>query len=280
MKKISKKKLPVQKPQAKKPSKKNGRIIALAMVNVIAFIAVLVGNYLAVSLPLGGMTTWALADLYPNLFTPAGLTFSIRWLIYLLLTGFVVRQVIDLFKKQSLWITKKIGIRFLLSCITNIGRLFARHFRQVFLSVIVMLCFLVVLIVIAKKIGLGKKLWTWKDKLLVHVPFSIYLGRISVAIIANISARLVHIGRNMRGMSDIFRTILVIIVATALSLRQMKKYYNIVFALVVVRAFVGIIIKRIAVDPAYAASIIRTLGICIAIITAGIGRRFDKWRKN
>jgi hypothetical protein len=84
----------------------------------------------------------------------------------------------------------------------------------------------------------------------------------------------------MRGMTDIFWTILVIIVATLLSLRQIKKYYNIIFALVVVRAFLGIIIKRIAIDPLYAANIIRTLGICIAIITGGIGRRFDKWRKN
>lgn len=71
-------------------------------------------------------------------------------------------------------------------------------------------------------------------------------------------------------MTDIFWTILVIIVATVLALRNLKKTYNIIFALVVIWAFIGIIIKRIAVDPIYASSIIWTLGICIVVITAGI----------
>ncbi|MEI6673206.1 MAG: hypothetical protein WCL02_08070 [bacterium] len=74
----------------------------------------------------------------------------------------------------------------------------------------------------------------------------------------------------MRGISDISWTILVIIVAACLALLSLKKTANIIFALVVIRAFIGIIIKRVAVDPVYASSIIRTLGICIAIITAGI----------
>jgi hypothetical protein len=74
----------------------------------------------------------------------------------------------------------------------------------------------------------------------------------------------------MFGLSDIFRTILVTIVATLLALVSLKKTYNIVFALVVIWAFIGIIIKRVSVDPVYASGIIRTLGICIAIIAAGI----------
>ena len=74
----------------------------------------------------------------------------------------------------------------------------------------------------------------------------------------------------MFGQTDIFWTILVIIVATLLSLLSLKKTYNIMFALVVIWAFIGIIIKRVSVDPVYASSIIRTLGICIAVITAGI----------
>ena len=52
------------------------------------------------------------------------------------------------------------------------------------------------------------------------------------------------------------------------------------FALVVIRAFIGIIIKRLAVDPVYAKEIIWVLGICITIITAGIGARWNLWKKN
>jgi hypothetical protein len=74
----------------------------------------------------------------------------------------------------------------------------------------------------------------------------------------------------MFGLSDVFWTILVIIVATILGLLSLKKAYNIMFVLVVIRAFIGIIIKRVSVDPVYASSIIRTLGICIAVLAAGI----------
>ena len=85
----------------------------------------------------------------------------------------------------------------------------------------------------------------------------------------------------MRGMTDIFWTILVIIVAALLALLQLYKKNNIIFALVVVWAFLGIIIKRVQVDPIYAQSIIRTTGICIALITAaiglGIGRLGAQW---
>lgn len=282
MKKIIKKPVTTKKPIIKKVAKTTSKGVwlkVLGIINVVAFISMIAINYLAVQLPIGGMTTGALSDLYPNLFTPAGLTFSIRWLIYLSLLDFVIRQIVDLFKKNTLWITKKIGIRFLLSCIANIGRIFARHFQQVFLSVLIMLAFLVILIVLASKVQLGKKLWTWKEKLFVQVPFSLYLGWISVATIANISTRLVNIQRSMRGMTPIFRTILMIIIAAVLALIALYKKYNIIFALVVVRAFIGIIIKTLWAEVIYG-QIIRTLWVCIAVITAGIGATRQKRLKN
>ncbi len=293
MKKIIKKKplakkLAIKKPLAKKPlalkttnqAKKTSWISVLAIANIVAFVAILIMNYLAVSLPLGGMTTWALSDLYPNLFVPAALTFSIWGVIYMFLLGFVVWQIVDFYKKQSTGITKKIWIWFLLSCIANVWRIFAWQYQQVALSVIIIIFFLITLIVLAKKVMVGKKLGNLWDKYLVQVPFSLYLGRLSVATIANITALLVNVNWNMFGLSDIFWTILVIIVATILAILSLKKTYDIIFALVVIWAFVGIIIKRVAVDPVYASSIIWTLGICITIITAGIGARFDAWRKN
>ena len=277
-KKVVKKNLSVVK-KTDKPQKK-WWLGFLAIANILWFIAVIVVNYLATSLPIWGMTTGELSDLYPNLFTPAGLTFSIRGLIYLALTWFVVRQIIDLYRKKSVWITKKIWIWFLLSCIANIWRIFAWHYKVVWLSVVIMILFLIILIVISNKVLIWKKLWNRGDKLLVQIPFSLYLWWISVATIANMSTWLVNIWRDMRGMSDVFWTIVVIIVAALLALISLYKKYNIIFALVVIRAFIGIIIKRVSVDPVYANSIIWTLGVCIALISAGIWRRLDKWIKN
>ncbi len=281
VKKKSAKKVITKKNFPTKSPKKSGIdwIKVLAIGNILAFIAVLIINYLAVSMPIGGMTTGALSDLYPNLFTPAGLTFSIRGLIYTMVLSFVVWQIVDLFKKQTKGITKKIWIWFLLSCTANISWIFARHFQQVFLSVLVMLAFLVILIVLASKVQLGKKLWTWKEKLFVQIPFSLYLWWISVATIANTAARLVHIQRGMFGMTPIFRTILMIIIATLLALIALYKKYNVIFALVVVRAFIGIIIKTLWAEVVYT-QIIRTLWTCITVITAGIGATRQKRLKN
>ncbi len=288
-KKTGTKKIVIKKPVMKKnlnslkkteKSSKKSWLDFLAIANILWFIAVIVVNYLATSLPIWWMTTGELSDLYPNLFTPAGLTFSIWGLIYLALTGFVIRQIIDLYKKQSVWITKKIWIWFLLSCATNIWWIFAWHYKVVWLSVVIMILFLIILIVISNKAGMWKKLWNRWDKLLVQVPFSLYLGWISVATIANMSTWLVNMWWNMWWMSDVFWTIVVIVVAALLALISLYKKYNIIFALVVIRAFIGIIIKRVSVDPVYASSIIWTLGVCIAVISAGIWCRLDKWIKN
>lgn len=266
----------------KKPilSEKKSWLNFLSIANIVAFAAVLVINYLATSLPIGGNTTWALSDLYPNLFTPAGLTFSIWWLIYLSLLWFVIWQIVDLHKKITHNITKKIWIWFLISCLINISRIFAWHYKFVFLSVVIMLLFLITLIIIDNRVENWKKLWKRMDKLLVQIPFSLYLWWISVATIANISARLVNVWWNARWMSDIFWTILLIIIATILALLSLYKKNNIIFALVIIRAFLWIIIKRVDVDPVYASSIIWTLWICISAISTGIWLKFHQRKKN
>lgn len=72
-------------------------------------------------------------------------------------------------------------------------------------------------------------------------------------------------------MTDVFWTIVVIVVAALLALISLWKKYDVVYALVIVWAFVGIVLKRLAVDdPVYAMPILWTLGICIAMISGGI----------
>jgi hypothetical protein len=250
----------------------------LAISNIVAFVAVIIVNYLATSLPIGWMSTGALSDLYPNLFVPVGMTFSIWGLIYLWLLWFVVWQIVDLFKKKGSEITKKIGVWFLLSCIANIGRIFAWHYRLVWLSVLVMLFFLVVLIVISYKIKIWKKLWTLWDKYLVQIPFSLYLWWISVATIANIATWLVNMWRSGRWISDIHWTMIVIAVATVLALLSLFRKNNIIYALVIVRAFIGIILKRLWAEVVYS-EIIWLLWSCIVIVAFVIGKVFDKRKK-
>lgn len=97
-----------------------------------------------------------LSDLYPNLFVPAGVTFSIWGIIYLLLLIFIITQVTaSLNKKASKYLLSPLASwAFALTCVFNSLWIIAWHYRLILLlSVIIMLLLLLTLIYIVKKNG-------------------------------------------------------------------------------------------------------------------------------
>src|SRR4030066_1921917 len=92
--------------------------IIYALLNLIGLLAVIAVNAMATLLPLNNITTGELSDKYPNLFVPAGITFSIWGVIYILLILFIIYQFVVAFRKNSddRGIFEKIGILFFLSC--------------------------------------------------------------------------------------------------------------------------------------------------------------------
>jgi hypothetical protein len=172
------------------------------IVNIVAFAAVLLVNFLSNSLPLNGRTAGEISDALPSYFTPAGYTFSIWGLIYLALLGFIIYQALPAQRNNSL--LGKIGWGFVISSVANIAWLFAWHYGYYVLSLLFMLSLLVTLIVIYRRLEIGKPnpLLSLADKLLVQFPFSIYLGWITVATIANIASVLNHLGWNGFGIAE------------------------------------------------------------------------------
>ena len=243
----------------------------LQVFNIIGFIGTIIVNYLANSLPLNGKTTGEISALYPNLFTPAAITFSIWGLIYFLLAGFIIYQSRGLFSdKRPPEIVEKIGWLFFISSLANISWIFAWHYLKVFLSVMIMLVLLISLIKIYRKINNGYNLIRGLEKLFTKITFSIYLGWISIATIANITAYLVSINWNGFGLSDVFWTITVIIVGLLLASFFVLIRNDIAYSLVVIWAYIGIIIKRLSVEPIYnniiIAAVISIIIIVIEII--------------
>jgi hypothetical protein len=76
-------------------TKQNYRI-GLVILNLIGIIGALVVNALANILPINGKNTGQLSDQYPNLFVPAGITFAIWGVIYILLIIFIIYQFVIL----------------------------------------------------------------------------------------------------------------------------------------------------------------------------------------
>jgi len=239
---------------------RRGFQITLSILNLIGFLCVVIVNALANALPLNNKTTGALSDQYPNLFVPAGLTFSIWGLIYVLLAVFVVYSLIKALKtaNRSSFIDR-IGILFFLTCIANIGWIFAWHYEIVPLSIILMLFLLACLIAIYLRLSIGKSNASNQDKYLVHLPFSVYLGWITVATIANATALLVNANWNTFGLGEQFWTVCVIIIAIIIALTMIFQRKDIFYGLVVAWALTGILIKRLAVDPTPYYSILITV---------------------
>jgi len=220
----------------------------LILANSIAFTAVLVVNYLANALPLNGKNTGELSNQYPNLFTPAGLTFSIWGIIYLWLAIGVGFQIAALFRPALAArvepIVEKLGWLFVATCIFNVSWIFAWHWEQLVLSVVIMLGFLITLLRLNETIGVGHSKANNLEKWIAHWPLGIYQGWITVATIANVTALLV--GNNWRGggLGETFWAVLMIVVGAAAAIFILFRQNNLGHGLAVVWALLGIYLKR------------------------------------
>ena len=222
--------------------------IIYSFLNFIGVAAVIFVNALAVLLPINNKTTQELSDKYPNLFVPAGITFSIWGIIYILLMMFAIYQFVVAFRKASdeRGIFEKIGILFFISCIFNIAWILAWHYEIVWLSLIIMALLLISLISIYIRLRTGRPDISNSEKILVNIPFSVYLGWITIATIANATAFLVKINWNKFGLSDQLWTIIMIAVGVLITLIILFSRNDIFYSFVVIWALVGIILKRMA----------------------------------
>lgn len=222
---------------------KNTRL--LAILNSLGFVLVIVMNTLANVLPINGLNTGQLSDFYPNLFVPAGFTFSIWGVIYLALLVFVVYSLVQAFNnKGNDGFLLKIGPWFIVSCLANAAWILAWHYMYVGLSVLIMLTLLISLIAMYLRLGIGKQGTLSRDRYLVHLPFSLYLGWITIATVANFTTLLVTTGWGGWGLSEEVWTALMIVVAAFISMTVLLSRADVFYSAVTLWAFYGIIAKR------------------------------------
>lgn len=248
---------------------KNKKYLALQVGIFIGYIMTIVVNALANILPINGLNTGELSDNIPNLFVPAGLTFSVWGVIYVLLALFTGYSISDWFSKnqKTLLHVEEIGLAFIISSLANTVWIFLWHYQLINLSLIAMLCILGSLIYAHVKISrFSEEQKNLKWKWFVSYPFSVYLGWITVATVANVTAVLVVNNWNGFGISESIWTIIMISVAALVTIIMILRERDLAYALVVIWAFAGIIIKRL--DPANPPQIgiVVTAGISIGLI--------------
>lgn len=209
------------------------------LANIWAFIFTIIINALAGSTSLiGGRVTAEISDANFTLITPAGYTFSIWGIIYVLLGIFVVYQALPSQKHKEYH--EKIGWLFVISSILNITWLYLWQYEQLIFSVFLMFMLLATLIAIYIRLNIGKSKDELIEKITVHLPFSTYLGWITIASIANVATTLVSINWDGFGINPETWALLIIIVALFLSLIVIVTRKDVAYGLVIVWAFVGI----------------------------------------
>lgn len=213
----------------------------LQIANGVALVFTIVFNYLSNTGIFGGKTIGDVSAQYDNLFTPAGYAFSIWGLIYLLLLGFVFYTGRSLFKPENSKtdsFIKKIGWWFVVTCIMNCVWILTWIYGYTGISVVVMVIFLFALLKIllqALQYNSGAV-----QKWFINIPFQIYTGWVSVALIAAAAAWLDKIGWSGLGISEVSWTVIMIIIATLIHLFMTWKKNAPVFALVAVWALIAI----------------------------------------
>ncbi|MEI6100567.1 MAG: tryptophan-rich sensory protein [Eubacteriales bacterium] len=252
---------------------KQNDFLSTRIANLIAFIAVFVVNMLSAVGLINNLSPQAVSDSFPNLFAPAGLTFSIWGVIYILLALFALYGM-GLFRGKSggTESIRRIGPYFIISSIANIAWIFSWHYKIIPLSMVLMLVILVTLIITYMRIV--KEPLTSREKAFVRLPFSVYLGWITIATIANVTVLLVSLGWNGFGLAPELWTNIILIIGLAIGAIFVLRYRDIAFGLVLAWAYLGILIKHTTTWGSQYPSVITTVtvllfvGVAVIIIAA------------
>ncbi len=221
------------------------RTVVFQWLVVLSFLATLAINALANILPLNGQTTGDISDRFPIYFVPAGYVFSIWSVIYLLLGAYAIYQALPA-QKENQRLARTRGL-FLLSSAANVAWLFAWHYEQFVLSMFFMLTLLLSLAAIYVRLGMGRTPVSRGELWAVQVPFSVYLGWITVATIGNVTTVLDFVNWNRWGLSPEAWAVIMLVVTGVLSIVIAMRRRDTAYLLVIVWALAGIGVKHRAV---------------------------------
>ena len=216
------------------------------LVATAAFLGALALNALANWLPLGGRTTGELSALYPNLVVPAGVTFSIWGLIYLLVAGWCVEQ----FLPVAAGLARRVAPAFALSSVLNGGWLLAWHHLRVGLSLLIMAGLLVTLLVLnARLVVRGASGSRRRILTLARAAFGLYLGWILVATLVNATVLLVALGWDGGPVAPEIWAALVVVAGAVAGIFTFRRLKNAWVAAAVVWGFSGVALARFPEAP-------------------------------
>ena len=231
---------------------------------IIAVLATIVVNILANALPINGLNTGDVSDRFDTLFVPAGYVFSIWGLIYLGLIAYAIYQVLPAQRDNPR--LQAIAWPVIIGAIANIIWIFLWHYLVFALTLVAMVALLISLIVVYQRLGIGKVKVSRQEFWLVHVPFSIYLGWITVATIANVTQVLDYLGWGGFGISDEIWFLIVLVVAVLIAGAMAYTRRDVAYLLVLAWAFFGINVQHSDMALVSGAAVVATIVMLLLVV--------------
>jgi hypothetical protein len=231
--------------------------LGIAIATLIAILATLTINVLSNFFPLQGANIGKISNtiLLGVQITPANYAFAIWGLIYIGLIAYGVYQLRPTQRRDHT--LQRVSTLLIVACVAQIVWVYLFTTKLFWLSVVAMLVILLALIGAYLQLGVGK-IRVLRDRLwLAHIPFSIYLGWISVATVVNIASALYISNWDGWGINSTNWTAIMLVVATVIAATVAIKRADIAFICVFVWAYIAIAIRQ-ANNPTI-------------LITAGLG---------
>ncbi len=238
---------------------------------LIAALGTIIFNILANTLPLNGLNTGDISDRFKIFFVPAGYVFSIWGLIYIGLIAYAIYQVLPSQRENPR--LRSIGYLFILSCLANIAWLFLWHYEVFEYTLVAMVVLLLSLIGIYLRLDTGRVKVTRGEVWAVQVPFSIYLGWITVATIANTTQLLYYLGWSGWGISPETWTVIMLAAGVVISTLMSLTRSDIAYSLVLVWAYVGIAVKHSETSIVSTSALVAA-GLILVILIAVLVRKY------
>ncbi len=211
----------------------------------VSVVATIVINILANALPLNGLNTGEISDRFAVYFVPAGYVFSIWGVIYIGLIAYAIFQALPSQRQNPR--LQSTGWWVVLGGLANIVWIFLWHYEQFPLTILAMLVLLATLIVTYLRLGTGRYPVSTAETWAVRVPFSIYLGWITVATVANVTSLLYYLNWDGFGIApEVWMTLILVAVLVIAVLMNFTRR-DVAYTLVILWALAGIAVKHASV---------------------------------
>jgi hypothetical protein len=203
-------------------------------------------NGAANAVPLNGQATGEISDRFEVFVIPAGHVFAIWGVIYLGLVAYAIVQALPARAADPR--QRAIGWAAVLANVLNAAWIFAWHWELFPLSLAIMVGLLATLLVIGELLAVGRRSTSGLDRWAVNLPWTVYLGWITVATITNVAVALAAAGFDGGGIEPATWAAGVLGAGIAIGGWWLATRRAIAYGIVLAWAYVGIAVKEQATE--------------------------------